>query len=1045
MENLDRGVVAVRATSTRAFISWRLLGLDAAGVAFNVYRSANGAPPVKLNAAPLTGGTNFPDTTANFTVTNSYTVRAVVDNVEQPPSEPFTLAANAPIRQFLNVPLQIPAGGTTPDAVNYTYTANDASVADVDGDGEYEIILKWDPTNSKDNSQSGYTGNVYLDAYKLDGTRLWRIDLGINIRAGAHYTQFIAYDLDGDGKAEIAMKTAPGTRDGLGNNVILSGDDPNADYRDHDGSDGRIGYVLSGPEYLTIFNGQTGAAMATSNFLVARGSVSSWGDSYGNRVDRFLAGVAYLDGVRPSLIMGRGYYERTTVSAWNWRDGALTQAWATPFDSEDATPDPAYEEMGAHSLSIADVDGDGRDEIIYGDMTLDDDGTGLYSSGFGHGDALHVSDMIPSRPGLEVFQVHENSNLHQGNGGTLRDAATGALIFGVPGSGDVGRGNAFDIDPRYAGYEMWHTADTGIYNVDGTRIQSKPSNMFINFGVWWDADPLRELLDGTTISDWRIDATSGNGGRFNYVFAPAGLASNNGTKSTPALSGDILGDWREEVIWRTADNTALQIWTTTIETTQRIHTLMHDPVYRMSVAWQNTAYNQPPHTGFFLGDGMAAPPTPNIYYATAVTGSVAGKIFQDVDGDGVAAAGDPPLAGVTVYLDANANVALDAGEREATSAADGSYAFTGVTPGSYTVRTLAPSEFVSAGDPPVVVTGGAAATTDVPHARIVYAGTAGSDHYRVHKNAAGKYEIVIDNSLAYTVFAGAPSLTFNLLDGDDALTLDFANGAPVPAGRVNYDGGAGDDEFAVVTTAAAQTLVFNATDVTFLGVAGTVQHANMESARFDGNGGWDSVTVNAGPAVTFAGAQQLQSLSLTGSASARFAVGAAASVARNVAIFEDAQLDLADTTLIIDTTDPAAAGAWDGSAYSGYLGLVASGYNYSAWDGRGIVTTRPDALAALTTIAVATGEQALGIGASDTATFAGQTVTGRSVILKYTYSGDLNLDGAVDATDYGVIDNWVQFSGADGYANGDINFDGVIDAADYGIIDNSIQLQQSPF
>src|SRR5687768_5971853 len=312
MENLDRGVVAVRSTSTQAFVSWRLLGLDPADIGFNVYRSANGAQPVKLNGAVLTGGTNFTDATADFAVYNAYTIRPVINGVEHAPTAPVTLAANAPVRQFLNVPLQIPPGGTTPDGGSYTYTANDASVADLDGDGDYEIVLKWDPTNSKDNSQSGYTGNVYVDAYQLDGTRLWRIDLGINIRAGAHYTQIVAYDLDGDGRAEVVTKTAPGTKDGLGNNVILPGHDPNADYRDHNGTDGRIGYVLTGPEYLTIFNGQSGAAMATTAFRVARGSVSSWGDNYGNRVDRFLAGVAYLDGVRPSLIMGRGYYERTT-------------------------------------------------------------------------------------------------------------------------------------------------------------------------------------------------------------------------------------------------------------------------------------------------------------------------------------------------------------------------------------------------------------------------------------------------------------------------------------------------------------------------------------------------------------------------------------------------------------------------------------------------------------------------------------------------------------------------------------------------------------
>jgi rhamnogalacturonan endolyase len=420
----------------------------------------------------------------------------------------------------------------------------------------------------------------------------------------------MVYDLDGDGKSEVAMKTAPGTIDGQGVAVLLGRDSAAADFRNSSG------YVLSGPEYLSVFNGETGAEMATVPFAVSRGSVESWGDDYGNRVDRFLAGIAYLDGQRPSLIMGRGYYERSTLSAWNWRDGQLTQQWV--FDTEDATPDPAYEEMGAHSLAIGDVDGDGRDEIIYGAATIDDDGNGLYSSGFGHGDALHVSDMDPSRPGLEVFQVHENSNLHQGNGGTFRSAATGSLLVGVPGGTDVGRGVAFDIDPR-PGYEFWTSANGSIYNVDGTIVAAKPSNMHVNFGVWWDADPYRETLDGTTVSDWNHVTD----GRVNFDLnpgagtSPPNVSSNNGTKSNPALSADILGDWREEIIWRRSDNTALHIYTTTIPAANRLYTLMHDTQYREAIAWQNVAYNQPPHPSFFLGDGMTMPPPPDIYTVAA--------------------------------------------------------------------------------------------------------------------------------------------------------------------------------------------------------------------------------------------------------------------------------------------------------------------------------------------------------------------------------------------------------------------------------------------
>jgi rhamnogalacturonan endolyase len=609
MERIGRGLVAVRTGTMEVYVGWRLLGTDPDDIAFNVYRSVDGGAPARLNDEPVTNNTDYVDAAADPIAASTYFVRPVVEGVEQAPSAAFTIPAHAPVQQYLSLPLQIPAGGVTPDGVSYAYSANDASIGDLDGDGEYEIVLKWDPSNAKDNSQSGYTGNVYLDAYKLDGTRLWRIDLGRNIRAGAHYTQFIVYDLDSDGRAEVACKTADGTVDGTGHVI----GDSSQDYRNS------AGYVLAGPEFLTIFEGLTGAALATTDYLPVRGTVCDWGDCYGNRVDRFLAGIAYFDGHRPSLIMARGYYTRTVIVAWDWRNGQLTRRWA--FDSRDGTPgNTAYEGQGNHQLAIADVDGDGRDEIIYGAMSVDDDGMGLYTTRLGHGDALHVADMDPDRPGLEVFQPHECVPCYGPNGLEFRDARTGGLIWGVTATRDVGRGLALDLDPRYRGYEMWGAADTGgmytaqLSTPDETRgprgvpiAATKPS---INFGVWWDADPLRELLDNITISKWNWTT-----GTLSTLLAPAGVASNNGTKATPALSADIFGDWREEVIWRTSDNTALRIYTTTIPAANRFYTLMHDRQYRAAIAWQNVAYNQPPHPGFFLGDGMTAPPRQDILYA----------------------------------------------------------------------------------------------------------------------------------------------------------------------------------------------------------------------------------------------------------------------------------------------------------------------------------------------------------------------------------------------------------------------------------------------
>lgn len=430
-EKLNRGLVAVK-VSSGVFVSWRLLGTEELSVSFNLYRNGT-----KVNVTPITDSTNYQDNAG--TTSSSYTVRAIVGGIEQSDSP----AANVWANNYLDVPIQIPAGGTTPDGVSYTYSANDASVGDLDGDGEYEIVLKWDPSNSKDNSQSGYTGNVYLDAYKLNGTRLWRIDLGKNIRAGAHYTQFLVYDFNGDGKAEVVCKTADGTVDGVG--VTLG--NTSADYRNSSG------YILTGPEYLSVFSGQTGKTLTTIDYVPARGTVSSWGDNYGNRVDRFLAGVAYLDGVHPSIIMARGYYTRTVVVAFDWNGSALTRKWT--FDSNSST-NAGTAGQGNHSLSVADVDNDGKDEIIYGALTIDNNGATLYNTGLGHGDALHVGDLNPNRPGLEVFKVMENTSSPYG--AAVWDAANGTVLWGVYTEKDTGRGMVADIDPNYPGKRYGLTA-----------------------------------------------------------------------------------------------------------------------------------------------------------------------------------------------------------------------------------------------------------------------------------------------------------------------------------------------------------------------------------------------------------------------------------------------------------------------------------------------------------------------------------------------------------------------------------------------------------
>jgi len=631
VENLGRGVVAVRTSDTSVYVGWRLLGTDPPDVAFNVYRASGTGASIRLNASPLVATTDFVDLSADLNLSNTYTVRPILRGTELGASAPFLLPAGSVIQAYRTVPLQRPDGGNvevpagSPTSA-YTYSPNDASVGDLDGDGEYEIVVKWEPSNSRDNAQTGLSGRQLIDAYKIDGTRLWRIDLGRNIRAGPHYTQFMVYDLDGDGRAELACKTADGTVDGVG--TVIG--DPTKDYRSllvpTDGiqvgatNDARYGKVLAGPEYFTIFDGLTGAALATTAYVPSRAPIDGWGgiggngnnDSNGNRGDRMLAAVAYLDGRLPSVVMARGYYGRSVLAAWDWRKGRLTSRWV--FDSGIGVgpfPYPtasAFSGQGNHNLSVADVDADGKDEIVYGSMVVDDDGAGLFSTGLRHGDALHVSDMVPSRQGLEVFGVHESEGqtISLGTPGmALYDAKRGEIVWSFLPGVDVGRGMAADIDPRSPGYEFWGAASVGLVDGQGQRIADSPSS--VNHAVWWDADLLREIEDANWISKWDWNTSS-----LVRLVTATGAASNNGTKANAALTADIFGDWREEVIWRASDNASLQIYSTTMPANNRIYTLMHDPQYRLAIAWQNVAYNQPPHPGFFLGDGMAEPPRPNI-------------------------------------------------------------------------------------------------------------------------------------------------------------------------------------------------------------------------------------------------------------------------------------------------------------------------------------------------------------------------------------------------------------------------------------------------
>lgn len=652
MEHLDRGVVALPAQGQGIFVSWRMLGTDSKDVCFDVERDG------KVIASHIKA-TNYTDQDGKAAHTYQIVTYQEMPKADGIAPREVSQKVKPWTDLYKSLPIDRPKGGTTPDGRSYTYTPNDCSVGDVDGDGEYEIILKWDPSNSHDNSHNGYTGDVIFDCYKLSGKKLWRINLGKNIRAGAHYTQFLVYDFDGDGKAEMICKTSAGSVDGKGKFVsqaatdadILSIDNK-ADYRNG------AGRVQTGPELLTVFNGKTGQAIHTIWYnpnrafgvgrQVAEGESlkdgfpaysSVWGDkgNYGNRGERYLAGVAFLDGKDhlPSAVMCRGYYTRSYLWAVDFDGKQLKTKWL----HASTTSGTAYAQ-GAHSLAVGDVDGDGCDEITYGSAAINNDGTLLYSTGLGHGDAQHLGDLDPDRPGLEYFMVHEEYPY----GSDLRDAKTGEILYRTLDRDDTGRGLAADIDANHRGYEMWSSDKPEVRDCKGNVIieakdawkkrsgekkkkqapqqgdwNSNEKTTFravspmpaMNFRIYWDGDLQDELLaNGRAphfppyIQKWNgkeaVALPLSNG---KQLFEMGHSVSCNWTKATPNLQADLFGDWREEVIyWDESDAAHLNIFTTNIPTDYRVPTLMHDHIYRMGVAWQNVGYNQPPHLGYYLPD-----------------------------------------------------------------------------------------------------------------------------------------------------------------------------------------------------------------------------------------------------------------------------------------------------------------------------------------------------------------------------------------------------------------------------------------------------------
>lgn len=584
---LNRGLMAVNLTTsggTGNLISWRIRENDPKDYSYKLYSGISRSQKRLVNNGnPIRGRSNFIDTNGT---TSTYYRLVVLDK------DGNAVDSMASVKTWSNQTISIPT--ITPKdtrGLNATYTPNDASFCDMDGDGEYEIILKWDPSNSKDAASNGTTSDTYFDCYKLNGTRLWRINQGPNIRSGAHTTPFIAWDLNGDGYGEFIIKTAPGTIDGNGNYVVMNGDDPLQDCLSGRGKPDR------GPEYLTVFDGMTGAEISTIKYHTDYAAGQSyWGDSNQNRSERYTACLAYLDGKNrnPSAIFNRGYYAGSFVGAYDFDGYTLKERWV----SRNTTSGKGLWGEGAHWLTAADLDNDGFHEIQFGSAALDHNGQLLYRTGLGHGDAFHIGDFLTNRPGLETFMCHESKPY----GVDLRDAKSGELILHLTAGGDTGRGLAAHFDSSQQSAQFIHSASGAMYNADGGTVNADTwaigsSGASVNCRIYWDGDLFDEFFDKSIIGHWNptgkyFDRLKFNGG--NYVWG----SLTNGSKYNPCVMGDLLGDWREEIVTYDTNNNYLIINATNYTSNYPVPHLMDDIQYRENIVSQNVGYNQPPHLSY---------------------------------------------------------------------------------------------------------------------------------------------------------------------------------------------------------------------------------------------------------------------------------------------------------------------------------------------------------------------------------------------------------------------------------------------------------------
>ncbi len=596
-ENLTRGLTAVPAENG-TLVSWRFLGTDSGSLFYNLY--CNGE---KLNSEPITT-TNFFHTGAPAGA--EYTLCEVVDGKENG----VETTAKAWDKNYIGFKVTERDG----------YNIDDGAVADLDGDGEYEILLRRVPSMDVKTR----TSYPLIEAYRTDGTHMWTINIGPN-EINEHDLNILAYDMNGDGKSEVIMRSFEGTEDGAGNIIGDTNNDGKTDYS-KDESNLAIfkdrQYVVSTPEFLSVYDGVTGAEMDRTELLPSKEPLSEWSYNYTDtgrltkRASHFLFGLAYLDGVTPSVVVVRGAWDQVRAAAWHLENNKFKEDWQCVT--------PCVEDVNSiygacnHNLAVADIDFDGKDEILSGPMAIDHDGTQMYAvkaydnekkaQKLGHGDAFDTAKMDPDFNGYLTWACHESSPLMANI--ELHDARTGQIEWGYSKNKDTGRSRAADIDPTKKGFEVWGSTGMIPANINGENLAktwntfpmrkadgtSAEASLPMNFKVYWDGDLLSELLDGISIYKYNWEDNA-----IDTLMTADGCASNCGTKAVPCASADLFGDWREEIVWKTADEKEIRIYSTSIPTSYKLNTLMHDSYYRASVAMQNNHYNQPPNVSYYLG------------------------------------------------------------------------------------------------------------------------------------------------------------------------------------------------------------------------------------------------------------------------------------------------------------------------------------------------------------------------------------------------------------------------------------------------------------